>query len=167
MYAFMTNGTVDFLEKYKQKQTDKHILLMQGNGNTVAYYEGTEKKMFEVPRKYDVVLSTGSLQDHGFVVMNNIPVTDEGKPLFEDQFRNRASYIEAEPGFLAFRLLRPHSGNTYIVMVQWTSESDYERWKNSDSFKKSHQKTAGAQQTPAFFSGAPYIGTYYMIDDKK
>ncbi|UFU00505.1 antibiotic biosynthesis monooxygenase [Radiobacillus kanasensis] len=165
MFAFMTNGTADFLEKYKQKHSDKHILLMQGGGSTVAYYEGTEKKMFEAPRKFDVVLSTGALKENGFVVMNNIPVTDEGKPVFEDQFHNRASYIESEPGFQAFRLLRPTQGNTYIVMVQWDSEKNYEKWKQSDSFKKSHQM-AGTQKTPAFFSGAPYVSTYNMIEER-
>ena len=74
----------------------------------------------------------------GYFVFNNIPVTDEGRPVFEHRFTERAGAIESELGFIAFRLLRPLDSDTYIVMTEWSESTYYTRWKNSSSFDKAH-----------------------------
>ena len=53
------------------------------------------------------------------IVLNNIPVTPEGRPLFEARFKNRAGKIENQPGFKALRVLRPKDSDTYIVLTLW------------------------------------------------
>ncbi|QST00740.1 antibiotic biosynthesis monooxygenase [Pontibacillus sp. ALD_SL1] len=160
MNVYMTLGTYDYLASLTEKH-DQKIFLMQGESSALAYTEG--ENIFQEPRSYETVDHQGELQEEGFVVMNNIPVTDEGRPLFEDRFKNRAGAIEDSPGFQAIRILRPEEGNTYVVFTQWKDESSFEDWKNSQAFQKAH-KNSGPQSTekPSFSAGPAYLTKYHM-----
>lgn len=162
MKAFMTNGTYEFLSKLVDKYPAINFYFMATQTNTLAYYEADGKNIFAAGRAYDIFLATGKIQDTGYVVMNTIPVTEDGQAVFEDQFRNRQQQIESMPGFQAFRLLKPLKGIKYVVLTQWDSESSYENWKNSEQFKHAHAN----QQTklPAYFADRPFITTYHMVD---
>ncbi|RYG72845.1 antibiotic biosynthesis monooxygenase [Lentibacillus lipolyticus] len=163
MNAYMTNGTLDFLKKLPEKHPDIPFYFMKEGTSTLVYYEGNRKNIFASGRSYEIVTENGDLQTDGFVVMNNIPVADEGKATFEDKFKQRQQNVESMKGFQAFRLLRPTNGNTYVVMTQWASESDYDNWKNSDQFKQAHKGGADAKP-PAYFLDQPFVTSYYMIE---
>ncbi|MDO7486404.1 antibiotic biosynthesis monooxygenase [Peribacillus frigoritolerans] len=111
---------------------------MQNPDTAVLLHETTGKTIFSSPRKYEVVDGKGNLQDHGYVVMNNIPVSEEGRPVFEHRFKNRAGFIENEPGFVALRILRPINSETYVILTIWEKQADFLNWKNSSSFKMAH-----------------------------
>lgn len=162
MKAHMTNGTIDFLLKLTQKHSQLTFHLMVGESSTLAYYEDKKKSVFVAGRSYDILLNSGNIQEKGYVVMNNIPVSDEGKPLFETSFNKRQQTVETIKGFQAFRLLKPLKGNTYVVLTQWASERDYEAWKNSDAFSKVHQ--ISPTKPPAYFLEQPFVHTYSMYD---
>ncbi|WP_077623117.1 antibiotic biosynthesis monooxygenase family protein [Sediminibacillus massiliensis] len=163
MNVYMTHGTFDFLLKQKQKHTQEKIFLMQANDSTLAYQESEGKSVFEEPRKYESFVSDGSIQEKGFVVMNNIPVTDEGRPIFETQFKSRAGSMAEVEGFQALRVLRPLHGNKYIVFVQWDKEESYKKWKNSQSFQKAHS-SGKAKERPPYHAGPSYTNEYHMVD---
>ncbi|MGM8366084.1 antibiotic biosynthesis monooxygenase family protein [Virgibacillus sp. W0181] len=163
MKAYMTTGTLDFLIKMEMKYQAIEFHLMNSPSGALAYYEGEGKSIFTAGRTYDVLLSKGKIEEKGYVVMNHITVTDEGKPVFEDGFEKRQHDMVHIAGFQAFRLLKPVKGNTYVVFTQWTSEQDYMNWKNSDSFKKSHEEQA--VKPPAYFADRPYVSTYHMINE--
>jgi heme oxygenase (mycobilin-producing) len=159
----MTNGTVDFLSKLTDKYPAIHFHFMNGASNDLAYYEGTKQKVFTAGRDYEIIIQNGDIQDTGFVVMNNIPVLDEGKPIFEDNFKKRQQAVDKQEGFQAFRLLKPVSGNTYVVFTQWDSYESFEKWKNSKEFKEAHTDT----KPPAYFADRPFVTTYHMIEKEK
>lgn len=163
MTVYMTNGTLDYLTKLQNKYFTEAIFLMEEEDGGLAYYEG-DKEIFDEPRTFDLVDGKGELNNQGYVVMNNIPVTDEGRPLFEDRFKNRAGTIENSPGFQALRILRPKHGNTYVVMTQWQNEESFENWKNSQAFQKAHQHSDSnkAKEKPSFAAGPAYITKYTM-----
>lgn len=165
MKVFMTSGTMEYLIKIKEKHVDAGILIMITDDKTIAYQETETKTVFEEAREYEAVVSKGEVLPEGFVVMNNIPVTDEGRPIFEDLFKQRAGKIEQTPGFYGLRVLRPSQGNTYVVMVQWKDETSFKNWKNSDSFQKSHQKSTKQKEGPAFAAGPSYVTTYHIADE--
>ncbi|MFD1017774.1 antibiotic biosynthesis monooxygenase family protein [Thalassobacillus hwangdonensis] len=167
MKVSMTNGTLNYLAKLENKHPEATIFLMQSEDKTLAYTEG-EAQVFEEGRDYEVVDAVGDVKKDGFVVMNNIPVRDEGRPVFEDRFKNRAGGVEKMDGFQAIRILRPVSGNTYIVFTQWRNEQSFENWKNSQSFENAH-KNSGPQhkEKPSFIDGNAYITKYHMIDIKE
>lgn len=160
MRAYMTNGTFDFLKKLEDKYPAIHFYFMSGTSNDLAYYEGTSQRVFAAGREYEIIIQNGKIQDIGYVVMNNIPVTDEGIPVFEDNFKKRQQAVDNREGFLAFRLLKPMKGNTYIVFTQWKSHQNYENWKNSSDFQKAHSGT----KPPAYFADRPFVNTYHMVE---
>ncbi|MGX4670146.1 antibiotic biosynthesis monooxygenase family protein [Cerasibacillus sp. JNUCC 74] len=165
MIAHMTNGTADFLKKLADKYPNKQIWLMHSDTSSLAYYEDNKKSIFVSGRDYDILLKNGEIQEEGYVVMNNIPVTEEGQPVFEDRFRKRKQDVENMPGFQALRLLKPKKGNTYIVFTQWQRVKDYENWKNSDQFKQSHKNQSA--KPPAYFAERPFLSTYQMFVDEE
>src|SRR5690625_2547915 len=162
MKAFMTNGTLDVLKSIAKKHPDIDFYYMNSDTSSLAYYEDKARNVFSSGRAYEVLISKGEIQQEGFIVMNNIPVTDEGQPIFEDRFKQRQNDVDSMPGCQAFRLLRPTEGNTYVVFTQWAREQDFKNWKSSDQFTKSHK----GQHTkpPAYFADRPFISSYHMID---
>ncbi|SHH05400.1 Heme-degrading monooxygenase HmoA [Virgibacillus chiguensis] len=165
MFAHMTNGTAEFLQKIIDKHPEKHISLMHGESSSLAYYEDKAKSIFNSGREYVILITIGAVQEEGYVVMNNIPVTEEGQPVFEHHFQNRKHEVEKMPGFQAFRLLKPKKGNTYIVFTQWRSVQDFENWKTSDQFKQAHKNPS--VKTPDYYADRPFITSYHMVTEEK
>lgn len=163
MSVYMTSGTYDYLAALKEKHPEQSVYLLQGEDNTVAYTEG--KNIFDEARAYEIVDQEGTLQNEGYVVMNNIPVTDEGRPLFEDRFKQRAGAIEDSPGFQSIRILRPVQGNTYIVLTLWQDVQSFEDWKNSQAFQKAHQNNGPqSKEKPSYVAGPAYLTKYHMTE---
>ena len=169
MNIYMTSGTPEFMESLKEKYAAEGLIAMHGQANSLLLHETAGKTVFQTPRRYEVIGSLGKIQDNGYFVFNNIPVTDEGRPVFEHRFTERAGAIESELGFIAFRLLRPLDSDTYIVMTEWSQSTHYTRWKNSSSFDKFHAQNrtdAGVDNTLHIFSSAAYVTTYTTKDKK-
>ena len=144
------------------------MLLMGNDESSVIIHETNGKTLFNHPRKYEVIDSFGTFEEAQYVVMNNIPVTDEGRPLFEYRFKNRKRNIENQAGFIAIRVLRPLSSNTYVILTFWENQSAFEKWKESESFQKTHNKpnaSTGAQPSD-IFSGPSYITTYSIAEEE-
>ncbi|CAM3778269.1 antibiotic biosynthesis monooxygenase family protein [Mesobacillus thioparans] len=166
MNLFITSGTADFLLKLKEKHQGENMVLMNSNESSILVHETEGKTLFSSPRKYEVIDSAGTLGREGFAVFNNIPVTDEGRPLFEDRFLNRPRMIENEPGFVAIRVLRPLSSNTYIILTIWENESSFENWQKSKAYAHAH-KNRGTETgidgaKPNIFESASYVSKYYI-----
>lgn len=164
MKAFMTNGTLDFLDKLTKKHKEFNFHLMKSASSTLAYYESNGKSVFGAGREYVIRFENGKILEDGYVVMNNIPLMEEGKPIFIDRFRQRQNDIYMMPGFQAFRLLEPIKGNTYIIFTQWASKKYFEKWQESDDFAKSHYNQA--VKPPAYFAKRPFISTYQMVNEE-
>ncbi len=163
MFLYITSGTADYMEKIRKKYVDKEtMIILHGSSNSILLHETDKKSLFATPRKYEVIDQVNTLEQKGYFVLNNIPVSDEGRPVFEQRFLNRARAIETEPGFIAFRLLRPLDSDTYIVLTQWTGPNSFEAWKNSQSFKNAHSKpdSAPGVKKQNIFNAASYITTY-------
>ncbi|TQS76665.1 antibiotic biosynthesis monooxygenase [Ornithinibacillus gellani] len=160
MNVYMTGGTIDFLIKIKEKHPSLDFHFMTSGANAVAYYENATKNVFSSGRAYEALYTSGSLQDKGFVMMNNVPVADDGRTIFEDRYRDRNQVIENVPGFQAFRFLRPKKNNTYVILTQWATEQDYENWKGSHAYQQIFQDLSA--KPPAYFLERPFIATYHM-----
>lgn len=168
MNIYMTTGTYEFLKITKEKKPNEKMFLMQSAENSLLLHETNGKTIFNSPRSFEVIDSKGEIQDEGFVVMNNIPVTDEGRPAFEYRFKNRVGLIEKEPGFIAIRVLRPIKSDTYVIFTQWESQIAFKNWQSSSSFQEAHQKPASENVdfNKKIFSGSPYV-TQYSISAEK
>lgn len=172
MFIYFTSGTPDFMEaKLKQHKSKGEMFVLHGPTNSVLLHETDGKTVFATPRKYEVIDQLNSIEQSGYFVLNNIPVTDEGRPVFEKRFLNRGQLMEKEPGFIAYRFLRPLNSETYIVLTQWTGPNSYETWKNSLSFQDAHspsEEIPGVKKQN-IFNASSYITTYSgkLIEDNR
>ncbi|MFJ7728047.1 antibiotic biosynthesis monooxygenase family protein [Neobacillus sp. NPDC097160] len=163
MNVYMTAGTFDFLKKMEGKYPNEKMVTMVNENGALLLHETMEGSKFKEPRRYEVLESIGEIKKEGFVVLNNIAVTDEGRPLFEHQFKNRGQKIQNVPGLIAFRLLRPKSSNTYVILTVWENEIYYQKWQNSDLFigvDTIKGTVIDAQQKT--FASAPYVSKYSL-----
>ncbi len=169
MNIFMTSGTPAFMASLRKKHAGELMIVMRGEGNTLLLHETNGKSVFQTPRSYEVIGSSGTFEENGYFVFNNISITDEGRPVFEHRFKGQERTLDAEPGFIAFRLLRPLNSDTYIVMTEWSNITYYTMWKNSSSFKHTHfmdQSEAGVDSTLHIFTSAPSVTTYIAKENE-
>jgi len=164
MYIYLNSGTPDYMEKLLKKYENENIYILYGTDSTLLLHETEKKTKFATPRKFEVIDSVNQIEQRGFFVFNNIPVSDEGRPIFEQRFLNRSREIEKMPGFLAFRLLRPIKSEIYIVLTQWENKQSFDAWKQSSAFANAHAG-GGSQVQPGvkkqnIFNAASYVSTY-------
>ncbi len=77
------------------------------------------------------------------VKINAITVPEGRGAELEARFGSRGREVERMEGFEGFELLRPVAGeDRYFVYTRWRSEEDFERWVNSEEFKKGHARRA-------------------------
>ena len=78
------------------------------------------------------------------VKINAITVPEGGELQLEARFGSRAHEVEHMEGFEGFELLRPVEGDSrYFVYTRWRSEEDFQRWVNSDEFRRGHARAEG------------------------
>ncbi len=78
------------------------------------------------------------------VVINAVTVAPERREEFEQRFAARAGKVSGAKGFEAFELLRPNSGDRYLVYTRWRSREDFESWMQSAQFAEGHRQHSGA-----------------------
>jgi len=165
MKAFMTIGTLSFLQQLTKKHPSTNIYLMNHTeeNSSLAYYEGIGKNIFTAGKTYDILLTTKELRESGFVIMHNIPITKENQPIFEERMEKALNTIEKIPGFYAGRLLKHIKKHHYVVLTQWASLHDFDRWKTSDTFIALSTK----HMQPAYFASRAFTTSYIMYDENE
>lgn len=138
------------------------IYLVDGEESTIVFEGegGAAPQGFET---YEVLNAVGDINDGYYAVFNNIPVTEEGRELFESRFKNRAGKVEGEPGFAAIRVLRPVGSDTYIILTLWKDEKSFTDWQQSESYGQAHAKrgtSEGIDKKPGIFPRPSYVKTY-------
>ncbi|UOQ46819.1 antibiotic biosynthesis monooxygenase [Gracilibacillus caseinilyticus] len=152
MNGYMTNGTYEFLEKIKESHSISPFILMHNQVKSIAYYEDTASSIFETSRNYQVLTQIGQLTESGYISMTHIPVTEEGRPIFEMEYNQIVQDLE---GVIAARVLRPFHGNQYILLIEWKDPEDFEKWKDQKPlpFKKQNSYVTGSVYSENFKVG--------------
>ena len=164
MNVYITAGTLDFLKKIENNYNHELMVAMLNENGALLLHETNGQTVFNEPRKYEVLESNGQLQQKGFVVMHNISVSDEGRPLFEHQFKQQAKAIVNTQGLTALRLLRPESSNPYIIMTVWEHQDFYLKWQGANSPLDQLKASFDGQQK--IFTSTPYVSKYTIAGDK-
>jgi len=159
----MTSGTPDFLHKIIEDNPNETLIQLQGDDTSLLLHETSGSTLFSSPRNYEIFDQSGTLTQHGYFVFNNIPVSDEGRPVFEHRFKSRAGLIDKEPGFVAIRILRPLDSDTYVVLTQWDEEESFKNWQSSQAYNKAHEKRGtdqGIDHQKTMFPRASFVTKY-------
>ena len=90
------------------------------------------------------------------IKINAITVPEDSGSELGKRFAARHSSMEGTPGFKGFELLQPtDERTTWLVITRWDSEEDFENWRNSQEFQKSHgggEDDGGEQRKPVGMS---------------
>ncbi|MGM0899178.1 MAG: antibiotic biosynthesis monooxygenase family protein [Bacillota bacterium] len=142
------------------KEDGWFVLTSEGDAAAIKEQEAPTAENIEV---YEILDQKGRLEDGAFAVFNNIPVTEEGRELFESRFQNRAGLVEKEPGFAAIRILRPIESDTYVILTMWQDESAFTNWQSSQAYSNAHKKrgtSEGIDKRPNIFPRPSFVTTY-------
>lgn len=150
-------------EQIKADPSNANRMQLHNEEETVVLYEAEDESTLQNAEAYEVLNAVGHLEDGSYAVFNNIPVTDEGRELFESRFQNRAGMVEKEPGFAAIRVLRPLHSDTYIILTLWKDEQSFKNWQASQAYGHAHAKrgtTEGIDKRPNIFPRPSFVTTY-------
>ena len=75
------------------------------------------------------------------IVQNHIPLKKEFTSDFEKRFIDSRGRMDQVPGFVRNEILRPKTGDEYIVLTYWEDMESFEKWTQSDHFKSVHSQT--------------------------
>ncbi|MGM9927205.1 MAG: antibiotic biosynthesis monooxygenase family protein [Bacillus sp. (in: firmicutes)] len=170
MKIFITSGTYTYLRNLVLQHSNETVLLLQNLNTSVLLHETENETFLREARIYEVINSQGELSHEGYIVMNNVPVTEEGRPSFEHLFTSHSSAAERQPGFQALRVLKPSGSNTYIILTQWNSEKAFSTWKNTEAFAEEQSKIQpkkGFGNAQKIFTGDSYTTKYQVVDAQK
>lgn len=162
MWAFMTTGTTQVLKNITDSHSKIDFYFMKKAGTTLVYYEDNRKKgVFVSGRSFEVLAEYGTINKEGFVVMDNIPVMEDGAAVFEDQVKKRFPAINDTEGLVAARLLKQNKRNHYVIFTQWKNEQHYITWQNKEMV------FVNMARLPAYFADRPYTASYFMMKEEE
>ncbi|WP_342526070.1 antibiotic biosynthesis monooxygenase [Chryseomicrobium sp. FSL W7-1435] len=154
-YFYTTSGTPEFMKQLQGKYSAEPMHLLYGASRTLLVHETTGKTKFQTPRSYEVLETFGEFQQQGHFYFYHIPVTDEGRPVFEHATQQIIQAVSNEPGLFALRVLRPVKADTYLIVSQWSGPSSYKQW--ADRHLTPLDTLASKQN---LFTSAPYTEVY-------
>ncbi len=98
-----------------------------------------------------------------FIAMNRFEIAPGFEEGFEDVWRNRESFLDDVPGFVAFSLLKgatTESHTLYASHSTWQSRSAFTAWTESENFRKAHGQTNAPKGT---YLGHPNLETFESV----
>lgn len=168
MNLYIAMGTYEFLKKLKDTHTAQSLLFLQNENTCLLLHETEGNSLFKNPLKYEVIDGTGNLTvKQGFAVLHYIPVSYEGRPIFEYRFKEFSKQIEKVWGFETARVLRPQTSDTFVILTLWKNAANFKEWQNSDMFHKlflsNEKKAKNNKKLPQIFPRPAYM-TRYSIE---
>jgi|SRR5690625_2406700 len=165
MWAFMTTGTTHFLKNITESHPNIDFFFMKRGASTLVYYEGNRKKgIFVSGRSFSVLSSYRTIRHTGFIVMDSVPVMEDGMAVFEERVHKALPKMERTVGLYAARFLKQVKSNHYVILTQWKTEEDYLKWQKSDSFKQ--MDFMNMARLPAYFAERPFTSSYFMLEEE-
>lgn len=68
---YITYGTVDYLEKLVKRHSNETLLLMANQNTAVLFHETEGSTIFNEPKNYDVLDSTGLITNGSYAVLKD------------------------------------------------------------------------------------------------
>jgi len=98
-----------------------------------------------------------------FIAMNRFQVHPEHTDDFERSWRERESFLDTVPGFVAFALLKGDNEGEYISHSTWESRDAFRAWTQSEAFGKAH----GSGLAEGVLADHPRVSFYEAILETK
>ena len=99
-----------------------------------------------------------------YIAMNRFKIVKGHEKDFEEIWETRTTYLENEPGFIKFNLLKGPEGEDHVLYAshtQWNSENEFEAWTKSEAFRKAH---SGAGNRGHLYLSHPEFEGFEVVD---
>lgn len=168
MKLYIAMGTYEFLKKMRNAHPEQSLLFLQNENTCLLLHETEGNSLFKNPLKYEVIDGIGNLSvKQGSAVLHHIPVTDEGRPIFEYRFKEFSNQMEKVSGFETARVLRPQTSDTFCLLTLWKNAANFKEWHNSNMFHElfstNEKKAKNNKKLPQIFPRSAYM-TRYSIE---
>ena len=94
---FTLHTELSIFKKLAKQHGLENMLFMKSHDSAILFHETDGESVFHSPHRYEIIDQSGSLEHSGFTVLNNIPVTPEGRPLFEARFKTEPEKSKISP----------------------------------------------------------------------
>lgn len=94
-----------------------------------------------------------------FIAMNNFKIASGREADFEQQWRERESYLRDVPGFVQFALLKGEAEGEYISHTTWKDRASFVAWTASAHFTAAHRQGSVA----GVVEGPPHVKLYEAV----
>ena len=77
--------------------------------------------------------------------MNRFKVSLGNEKIFENEWKNRESYLDDVKGFLGFNLIKGSTFDNYTLYIShstWESHQDFITWTKSQAFRVAHKSAS-------------------------
>lgn len=166
MKLFIALGTVDFLEKLKNKYQKENMACFYNNKTAILIHESAKKTVFSAPKRYEIVESIGDIHSSSVAALTYIPIFEEDRPSFELRIKDLKNDVILSPGCIGIRILRPIKNDTYLIMTLWKNEGAYTSWKQTNSFNDYQKKIGNPDGVKNLLSGPLYTKIFYLLADR-
>lgn len=167
MNIHVTYGDITELRAIKEGLVSEYIILMELENEAVLIQENEGSAGFGEADSYTVLDQSGDIDNGSYAVFNNIPVTEEGREIFEERFMSRARRIEGTEGFGAIRVLRPLESDVYVILTMWQNEDAFKAWQSSENYAVAHKNRGtekGIDKKPEVFARPSFVTTYNKVN---
>lgn len=95
-------------------------------------------------------------------ITNRLPVKEGRADEVVERFAASEGNVQDFPGFVSMEVLRSEDAAEVLVITRWESRSAFDRWVQSDSFRRAHSQGDGTD----FLSGHPQMGSYEVAVER-
>ena len=99
-----------------------------------------------------------------YIAMNRFRIVKGQESEFEEIWKTRNTYLESEPGFVKFNLLKGPEREDHLLYAShtlWESEDHFVAWTKSEAFRQAH---AGAGNRGHLYLGHPEFEGFETVD---
>ncbi|MCU5746810.1 signal transduction protein TRAP [Staphylococcus sp. SQ8-PEA] len=166
MRLYATYGTYGYLNQIRLKNPERNLLQFSAPDSSVIVEETDDETILKHPIIYDVINSTGELNEDHFYSVLFIPASEDHAYQLENKLKSISPDFGKFAGFKSYRFLKPTKGMTYKIYFGFNSRRDYEDFKQSTTFKDNFSKSALSHFFGSSGQHSSYFERYlYPIED--
>lgn len=162
MYIYLATGTADFMEHLQAKYKKENMTVLYGGQQSVLMHVTEGKTKFATPQSFEVVEEVGEFEPGGFYAITYIDIFEDSQLSFENRLKSKSFHFVNEPGFIAYKLLKPIKSTVFAIIQQWTGPNSYQVWRDSANYAEDFD-FMGSHETdrrPTTLAVAPYTKLY-------
>lgn len=163
MFVYLAAGTSDFMELLQKKYKKEKMTVLYGGQQSLLMHITEGKTKFATPQSFEVIHEVNEFQEHGFYTITYIDIFDDSQRSFENRMLSKDFNFVKEPGFVAYKLLRPVRSTVCAIIQQWSGSNSYEAWKLSAGYTADFDfmaEGASTDRRPTTLAVAPYTKMY-------